>query len=71
VRDHAKIGLGANLVEGAINAVLFHGEAGNTPVGETDYVLHFDDGPPSVGQVVVRQASRTLTLAPRRRTAPR
>lgn len=37
----AKIGLGANLVEDAIYPVLFHDADGNTPVGETDYVLHF------------------------------
>ncbi len=38
----AKIGLGANLVEDAVYPVLFHDAAGNTPVGEVDYVLHFD-----------------------------
>jgi len=38
----AKVGLGANLVEDAIHPVLFHDAAGNTPVGEVDYVLHFD-----------------------------
>jgi hypothetical protein len=38
----AKVGLGANLVEDAIYPVLFHDATGNTPVGEVDYVLHFD-----------------------------
>jgi hypothetical protein len=38
----AKIGLGANLVEDAVYPVLFHDAAGNVPVGEVDYVLHFD-----------------------------
>lgn len=40
----AKIGLGANLVEDAVYPVLHHDAAGNVPVGESDYVLHFDAG---------------------------
>jgi len=40
----AKIGLGANLFEGAIYPVLFHDAAGNVPAGEVDYGLHFDAG---------------------------
>jgi hypothetical protein len=38
----AKIGLGANLVKDAVYPVLFHDADGNAPVGEVDYVLHFD-----------------------------
>ena len=40
----AKVGLGANLVEDAVYPVLVHDADGNTPVGEVDYVLHFDAG---------------------------
>jgi hypothetical protein len=38
----AKIGLGANLAEDAVYPVLFHDVNGMVPMGETDYVLHFD-----------------------------
>lgn len=38
----SKIGLGANLVEDAVYPVLMFDKAGNPPVGEVDYALHFD-----------------------------
>ncbi len=38
----AKIGLGANLVEDAVYPVLMYDQAGIPPVGDVDYVLHFE-----------------------------
>lgn len=38
----ARVGLGANRVEDAVYPVLLHDASGATPVGENDYLLHFD-----------------------------
>jgi len=38
----ARIGIGANLVEDAVYPLLLHDSSGDEPVGDHNYVLHFD-----------------------------
>ncbi len=40
----AKVGLGANLAEDAVYPLLLRDADGEAPLGDTDYVLHFDAG---------------------------